>query len=217
MKKLIPLVAVICLVLASPFHSRAENRQGANPPASRTVVDIHEINSRIIVNIRYASESNFTGKILYACNRCFLRESTARKLDQVQKILEKQNLGIKVWDCYRPLSVQKTMWSLVLDSRFVANPRTGSRHNRGGAVDLTLVDADGNELPMPTKFDDFTTRAYSGNNNLPKAVIRNRDLLKDAMAKAGFTPISTEWWHYDDAGWKGFQLMDIPMDGVLCK
>ena len=217
MKKVIPIVTCFFLVLTLATYSRAENRQVPSPPETRTLVDIQQINSRILVEMRYASDSNFTGKVLYSCNRCFLREPTARKLDQAQKILDKQNLRIKVWDCYRPLSVQKMMWSLVPDSRFVANPRTGSRHNRGGAVDLTLVDAKGDDLPMPTEFDDFTPRAYSGNSNLPKAVIRNRAILEDAMTNAGFTPIRTEWWHYDDAGWKGFSLLDIPMEGAICR
>jgi D-alanyl-D-alanine dipeptidase len=217
MKKPVLIISSVCLQLALAVYSPAEDRPTSNVPGSRSLVDIQELNPRIIVDIRYARDTNFTGKALYACNRCFLRNATARKLDQAQRILDKQNLSIKVWDCYRPLSVQKMMWSLIPDSRFVANPRTGSRHNRGGAVDVTLVDSKGNELAMPTEFDEFTARAYSDNNNLPQAVIMNRTILKDAMTSAGFIPIRTEWWHYDDAAWKEFPLLDIPMQGELCR
>jgi len=217
MKKPILIIISVCLLLALAVHSHAKEWLAANTREALPLVDIQEFNSRIIVDMRYATESNFIGKELYACNRCYLRKETALKIAQAQKFLELVGLGLKVWDCYRPLSVQKTMWALVPDSRFVANPRTGSRHNRGGAVDATLVDAHGDELAMPTEFDDFTPHAYSDNNNLSQAVIKSRKILKDAMTSAGFTTIRTEWWHYDDAAWKDFPLLDIPMQGELCK
>ncbi len=180
------------------------------PGKTADLVDVKEVNPRIIVDIKYATEDNFTKKKLYDSNTCFLRKSTAAKLDAVQKDLEGMNLGLKVWDCYRPLAVQRIFWAILPDERYVANPETGSRHNRASAVDLTLVDSQGNELQMPTGFDDFSPRADHHYRDLPDQVIRNRELLKGLMEKAGFIPLPEEWWHYDDEKWMLFDLMDVP-------
>ena len=124
------------------------------------MIDMHRRNPRILLEIRYATANNFTHTALYDRPECWLNGVAAARLDAVQKELETQGLGLKVWDCYRPLSVQKKFWALVPDERYVANPAKGSRHNRGAAVDLTLVGAGGSELLMPTAHDDFTTRAH---------------------------------------------------------
>jgi D-alanyl-D-alanine dipeptidase len=178
------------------------------------LVDVKKIAPDMIVAMQYATGDNFTGKVLYDCNRCFLTETTARKLVKAQMELKKQKLGLKVWDCYRPLSVQKLFWSLVPDPRFVANPDKGSRHNRGTAVDVTLVDSQGNELPMPSHFDDFTPQAFRDNKELPEHILKNREALENAMKKAGFLPLHTEWWHYDDNEWQSYELLDIPFSDI---
>jgi D-alanyl-D-alanine dipeptidase len=185
-------------------------------PSGKTVdlVDIKEVNPRIVVDMKYASEDNFTKKKLYDSNTCFLRKSTAVKLDAVQKELEGMNLGLKVWDCYRPLAVQRIFWAILPDERYVANPKTGSRHNRASAVDLTLVDFQGKELSMPTGFDDFSPRADHGYQALPDQVIRNREILRGVMERAGFIPLPEEWWHYDDEKWMQFDLMDVPFQDL---
>jgi D-alanyl-D-alanine dipeptidase len=183
----------------------------AQPPGKAAdLVDIKEVNPRVVVDMKYASEDNFTKRKLYDSNTCFLRKPTAVKLDAVQKELEKMNLGLKVWDCYRPLAVQWIFWKILPDERYVANPETGSRHNRASAVDLTLVDSQGKELQMPTGFDDFSSRADHHYRDLPAEAIRNRELLKGLMEKAGFISLAEEWWHYDDENWMQFDLMDIP-------
>jgi D-alanyl-D-alanine dipeptidase len=175
-----------------------------------SMIDIKEMSPRILVDLQYATENNVARKRLYDLNRCFLRRSTAIKLDTVQRDLEGMGLGLKVWDCYRPLSVQRALWKIMPDERYVADPRKGSRHNRGSAVDVTLVDSGGNELQMPTAFDDFSPRAHHDYRNLPEGTIRNRALLKGVMEKAGFIPLAEEWWHYDDENWAQFELMDVP-------
>ena len=193
------------------FILNAESLLAQFSPEDTVLVDIQKINPRIIVEIKYATEDNFTGKKLYDVPKCFLRKFVALKLDSVQRELEKVGLGLKVWDCYRPLSVQKILWSIVPDERYVANPAKGSRHNRGCAVDLTLVDSLGNELPMPTKYDDFTEKAHRDYYNLPDTVIKNRKILEDVMKKYGFIPLPTEWWHFDAQGWENFSILDIPL------
>ena len=97
------------------------------------------------------------------------------------------------------------------DERYVANPAKGSRHNRGAAVDLTLIRlSDGRELPMPTPFDDFSERAGRDYPDLPAEVIRNRDLLRRVMEKHGFIALPTEWWHFDDVDWRNYPVTDLP-------
>lgn len=176
------------------------------------LVDIQSINPKILVDIRYATKNNFTGRPVYPRAKCYLRRKVALKLDLIQKRLEKIGLGLKIFDGYRPISVQKIFWDYCPDSRFVAPPEVGSRHNRGSAVDLTLVDTQGNELKMPTEFDEFTSRAHRDYNRLPKEVICNRALLENAMVEQGFIPQPTEWWHFDDAEGETYPIEDIPLD-----
>ena len=152
-------VIFISLTPGMAFRAWGETKAeaSAQPPGKvADMVDIKEVNPRIMVDMKYATEENFTKKRLYDSNTCFLRKSTAIKLDAVQKELEGMNLGLKVWDCYRPLAVQRILWAILPDERYVANPQKGSRHNRASAVDVTLVDSQGNELQMPTGFDDFS-------------------------------------------------------------
>ncbi len=119
------------------------------------------------------------------------------------------NLRIKIFDGYRPLSVQKKMWEIFPDDRYVANPAKGSRHNRGAAVDITIIDSLGVQLNMGTEYDNFTEKAHPGYTNFPENVLNNRKLLSKTMRKFGFHPITTEWWHFDYNGWKRFSILDI--------
>jgi len=211
------LVTFLSVTTGTAFRAWGESKTGASAhPSGKTadLVDMKEVNPRIVIDIKYSTEDNFTKKRLYDSNTCFLRKSAAIRLDAVQKELEKVNLGLKVWDCYRPLAVQRIFWAILPDERYVANPETGSHHNRASAVDLTLVDSQGKELQMPTGFDDFSPRAGHGYQDLPDQVIRNRELLKGLMEKAGFISLPEEWWHYDDENWLQFDLMDIPFQDL---
>jgi D-alanyl-D-alanine dipeptidase len=217
-----PLVIlfVIFISLHASTGSRAwgETKTEASTHSSEKagdLVDMKEVNPRIAVDMKYASEDNFTKKKLYDSNTCFLRRSVAAKLDAVQMELEKMNLGLKVWDCYRPLAVQRIFWAILPDERYVANPDTGSRHNRASAVDVTLVDSQGRELQMPTGFDDFSPMADHHYQDLPDRAIKNRELLKSLMEKEGFIPLPEEWWHYDDENWRQFDLMDVSFQNLL--
>lgn len=202
-------------LVANPRSTTSPTAQPKKLPKRVQLVDLHVLNAGVRLDMRYATANNFMQRPLYKQSRCLLRAITAEQLSQVQSDLEAEGLGLKVYDCYRPLSVQKQMWKLVPDDRFVANPATGSRHNRGSAVDVTLVDQLGNELTMPTAFDDFTDRAaidYDGATPLAK---QNRQRLKEAMVKRGFAPLQTEWWHFDAANWTQFPVLDVPLEAVL--
>ncbi|HEY9669141.1 MAG TPA: M15 family metallopeptidase [Coleofasciculaceae cyanobacterium] len=186
-----------------------------NPlPYDARLIDIRKVNPDIALDIRYATANNFLKQKLYPVARCVLRGAAAKRLSQVQEDLEKKGLGLKVFDCYRPLSVQRLMWKVKPDSRYVANPAYGSRHNRGAAVDLTLVDRNGKELEMPTGFDNFTERAHRNYRGGSAQSRKNSKTLEDAMKKYGFIPISTEWWHFDAPGWDKYAILDIPFGAV---
>lgn len=124
------------------------------------MVDVTKVMPDIVLDIRYATTNNFLGQKIYNEPRCLLRWAAAKRLIRVQEALKEQGLGLKVFDCYRPPSAQRKMWAIKPDPNYVANPDKGSRHNRGMAVDLTLVDANKQELVMPTGFDDFSLRAH---------------------------------------------------------
>jgi D-alanyl-D-alanine dipeptidase len=178
------------------------------------LVDVQVVNPHIRLDLRYATSNNFTHEILYPRAKCYLRKAVADRLSQAQAELERIGRSLKVFDCYRPLSVQKKMWALVPDERYVADPAKGSRHNRGAAVDLTVVDANGREVAMPTAFDDFTERAHRDFFALPAAVIQNRWLLERVMAQAGFAGLPTEWWHFDAEGWSSYDVLDVDLTEV---
>lgn len=176
------------------------------------LVNISDLDSTIVVDLKYATADNFMKDTLYSANICLLRKEVALQLVEVQKELRQMGLGLKIWDGYRPLSVQKKMWKKVPDSRYVANPAKGSNHNRGAAVDLTLVDRNGKELEMPTGFDDFTEKAASNYPNVSVAAKKNRELLKKIMMRHGFKPIKSEWWHFNYKDIEKYPVLDLPLD-----
>ncbi|MBD3290677.1 peptidase M15 [candidate division KSB1 bacterium] len=189
----------------------------AYPQTELDLVDVTNLDSTIIVEIKYATADNFMGEILYSANICLLRKPVALKLIRVNQSLRKKGYGLKVWDAYRPLAVQKKMWEKVSVPGLVANPEFGSNHNRGAAVDVTLVDSLGNELEMPTGYDDFSRKARSNYTNLTEAVLKNRKLLHDEMKAKGFIPIRSEWWHFNDSEAKRYQILDIPLKNFILK
>jgi D-alanyl-D-alanine dipeptidase len=167
------------------------------------------------IDVRYATPNNFMKQTLYPVARVYLRAPAAAALREVQADLAREGLGIKVFDGYRPYRVTKRMWDVIHNPDFVADPAKGSRHNRGAAVDLTLIDLrTGAELPMPTPYDDFTSRARQDFMELPADAIANRAKLRDAMTRHGFVPLPSEWWHFDFGGWEKFELMDVPLEDL---
>lgn len=206
---------LLCLLLvAVPVRAA-----GPATPEAAGLVDVTTVAPDIRLDIRYATPDNFAHTAVYPAPRCFLRADVAARLARVQAELKKQGLGLKVYDCYRPFSIQKKFWDLVPNEDWVARPVekngkpvSGSKHNRGAAVDLTLVDAAGHELPMPSGFDDFTEKArrdYAGGDPDARANARR---LEAAMRKEGFEPLPTEWWHFDGPGWQGYELLDAPIN-----
>lgn len=175
----------------------------------KDLVEVIKVSPRICLDIRYATPNNFTGKKVYSSGRCFLRPKTAERLHLVQLSLEKQGLGLKIYDGYRPLSIQKVFWKLAPNPNYIADPEKGSKHNRGASVDLTLVNSMGKELPMPTPFDEFSEKASRSFMNCSPESRKNRQLLEKVMTEEGFIPFEYEWWHFDDPEWESYSILDI--------
>jgi D-alanyl-D-alanine dipeptidase len=169
----------------------------------------------IVLDIRYATSNNFTHKTVYTEPRAFLRKPAAAALKQVQNDLIKQGYVLKVFDAYRPYAATLVFWEIVKDTLFVASPAKGSRHNRGCAVDVTLVSPEtGLEVEMPTPFDDFSEKASPSYTGMTPGARDHLDILITAMSKHGFTVLPSEWWHYDFTGWQQCGLMDIPFSDL---
>ncbi|MCP5064349.1 MAG: M15 family metallopeptidase [Ignavibacteriae bacterium] len=183
------------------------------PQNDTSLVLLKNIDSTIVTDVRYATTNNFTGKVLYKTDKVMLRKIVADSLAKVNAYFKEFfNLRIKIFDGYRPLLVQKLMWKIMPDDRYVANPAKGSRHNRGAAVDITLVDSLGKQLDMGTEYDNFTKKAHPSYKQFPEIILGNRNLLSEIMKKFGFHPITSEWWHFDFQGWRKYSILDVTIE-----
>lgn len=197
--------------------SIAENVQSEPEEKAETIVfdydtsiwtDIALMDSSIVMDLKYATTDNFVKEKMYDCGRCFLRKETGQKILEIHKELQEQGYGLKMFDCYRPRPIQWKLWEKVPDPRYVADPKKGSMHNRGAAVDLTIVDSKGNELDMGTPYDFFGPRAHTTYTDLPDSILDNRRMLSETMIKYGFQGIRTEWWHFSLNG-QNYPLSDM--------
>ncbi|HTQ29342.1 MAG TPA: M15 family metallopeptidase [Puia sp.] len=178
----------------------------------KKMVDLESSIPGIVLDLRYATLNNFMKRRMYPKKtfHTFLRLPAARALLQVQQELNRMGYGIKIYDAYRPYSVTEKFWELIHDDRYVADPSKGSGHNRGVAVDLTIIDLKTKkELAMPTGFDSFSDSAHHDFMNLPAIVLQNRKLLKESMEKFGFVAFATEWWHYSLPNPEKYEVLDL--------
>ena len=217
MKKLAFLIFFL-----SSFHLHAQYKYGLNPMthkeyresvrlnAEKELVDLGEYIPGIVLDIRYATTDNFTGERIYDAAKAFARKPVAEALKRVQLDLAKLGVGIKVFDAYRPYRATVKFYEVYKDTTYVASPYRGSRHNRGCAIDMTLIDLKTRkEIRMPTPYDSFTKMAWPSTPVADNEVRKNRQLLISAMEKHGFKVNSSEWWHFDFRGWKSFEVLDI--------
>lgn len=185
-------------------------KQSVKSDSLKKMVELKTIMPNIQYDLRYATTNNFMHQQVYKNgSTTFLRLIAARALARVQQELNEKSLSLKIWDAYRPFHVTEKMWELIKDDRYVADPKKGSGHNRGIAVDLTIIDrTTGKELNMGTGFDNFTDTAHQDFKDLPVEILNNRALLKTVMEKYGFVAFETEWWHFF---WNNpnFELLDI--------
>lgn len=181
------------------------------------LLELIKLDNTIKLDIRYATDNNFVGKTVYPEARAFLQKIAAEAVVRVHQKLKKQNLGLVIFDGYRPWRITKLFWETVKPEhrKFVADPKKGSKHNRGCAVDLSLFDLTTGEcLEMPSGFDEFTTRASPDYIGGTKEELANRDLLRKMMEAEGFIVNKNEWWHFDYKDWEKYDIYDVPFDEI---
>jgi len=204
------LLASAC-VFAQNAPPKEENKREAD------LVELNTLDKTLKLDIRYARTDNFVGKPVYTEARAFMQRAAAEAVLRVQRKLKKQNLGLVIFDGYRPWSVTKLFWEVTSEDKrkFVANPVTGSRHNRGCAVDLSMFDLKtGKLVEMPTDFDEFTDKASPNYDGATEKQKKNRDLLRRMMEAEGFTVNKNEWWHFDYKDWENYAIYDIAFSQI---
>lgn len=202
-------------VLLVPVTLSAQNQPPIEKGSFRKpdLVELVVKDPRLKLDIRYATASNFAGMQVYEQPRAFLQRPAAEALTRAHTKMQRYGYGFIIFDGYRPWSVTKKFWDVTPPGKkeFVANPRKGSRHNRGAAVDLTLYDLrTGQPVRMPSEYDEFDKTAaidYAGGAEEPR---RMRDLLRQVMESEGFTPHPAEWWHYDFKDWRLYPILNVP-------
>lgn len=211
------LIAVLLLsdCCNNPYHldivnTLSEYHESVAADPDNELVDLEVLIPGIVLDIRYADTCNFTHTRIYSEPKAFLRRPAAEALAKAQKELNEAGLGVKIYDAYRPYAATLYFYEVCKDTNFVAYPGTGSIHNRGCAVDLTLIDlATGKELEMPTVFDDFSEKAASGYPDVTQTVLDNRQKLQYVMKKNGFDEYDPEWWHFNLHNSSKFKITDI--------
>ena len=220
MKSLLRLT-VFVLLAGSTLHaaaqklivtrSMADYKSAVKKSPEKQLVDIKEAIHDITLDIRYASNNNFMNRVMYPEARAFARKPVVEQLKNIQKELRKKGYGLKIYDAYRPYAITVAFYEQASDKNFVASPAKGSKHNRGCAIDLTLINFETKEeIQMPTPYDSFEAAAAANYQDLPAAELKNRDFLIKTMESNGFKVLHNEWWHFDFVGWQNYELMDIP-------
>ena len=195
------------VVRSTPYY-----RATVKADQDKRLVELTQYIPGIVIDLRYAGPDNFTRQPLYptGTRKTYLRKPAAEALLNVQLALKEKGLGLKIFDAYRPYRVTERFWEMIGDERYVAHPSKGSGHNRGLALDLTLIDLKtGEELDMGTGFDNFTDSAHHVFTALPDRVMRNRSFFKEIMIQHGFQLFETEWWHYSWPNDKGYEVLDL--------
>ena len=200
---------LIYLGCSGQSSSNNNNKNVSEKINDTTFVNIRDFSNDIIVDMKYATTANFLNTKVYDCSACYLRYKTAIQLLKVSSILIKRGIKIKLFDCYRPVDIQKKMWALVPNPIYVADPLKGSIHNRGAAVDMTLVHANGKDFDMGTPFDYFGKEASHDYLQFRKKVVKNRIFLKTIMISNGFKAFDSEWWHYNLSNGSTFKLANF--------
>jgi D-alanyl-D-alanine dipeptidase len=216
------LLLIFALV---PFFASGQNKYGIKATnfiayketltthPEKELVDLEKFIPGIVLDIRYATANNFTHERIYNLPKAYARKSVAEALKRAQVEFKTHGAGIKIYDAYRPYAATVKFYEIYRDTTYVASPYRGSRHNRGCALDMTIVDLkSGKELEMPTGFDSFQKEAWPTTPVKDPGIRRNRELLIQVMKHNGFKVNASEWWHFDFIGWQGYEVMDIAFE-----
>ena len=184
---------------------------GAMP--EKELIDLEKFIPDIKLDIRYATTQNFTGDKIYTLAKAYARKPVAESLKRAQADFKKLGYSILIFDAYRPYKATIRFYEVYKDTTYVASPYRGSRHNRGCAVDMSLVDLKtGKELKMPTEFDSFQKEAWPTTPISDPVARKNRELIISVMEKHGFKVNASEWWHFDFKGYQKYEVMDIDFE-----
>jgi D-alanyl-D-alanine dipeptidase len=217
---------ILLFVFLLPLVAAAQkNKYGLNPTTleaykasvkenpAKELIDLEKLIPGIVLDIRYATTNNFTGERIYTLAKAYARKPVAEALKRAQASLKEKGLGIKVFDAYRPYKATVKFYEVYHDTTYVASPYKGSRHNRGCAIDMTLIDLKtGQELKMPTGYDSFQKAAWPSTPVKDPEVRKNRALIIEVMKQQGFKVNSSEWWHFDFIGWTKYDVLDIDFE-----
>jgi D-alanyl-D-alanine dipeptidase len=162
----------------------------------------------VVLDLRYATTNNITGKVLYPEAKAYLRKETIRKLRRVARDLQEEGYRLVIWDAWRPASAQRALWQAKPDGKFLTPPSKISRHRRGTSVDISLADQDGKILEMPSGFDEFNAKADEDFSDVPKEAAKRVRILRNIMFNAGFSGVPDEWWHYDLRDWADYEPVE---------
>jgi D-alanyl-D-alanine dipeptidase len=210
------LKASVLFAQSNPYglaiiSNKQDYRKSVLKNPDKALVDIKKAVPGVVLDIRYATRNNFMKQVMYPSARAFARKPVVEQLKKIQSELKKKGYGLKIYDAYRPYTITVAFYQKASDKNFVAHPKSGSRHNRGCAVDLSIIYLkSGKEVPMPTPYDSFSAAAAADYQELTPAIKKNRDFLISVMQKHGFRVMYNEWWHYDFKDWEQYELMDIP-------
>jgi D-alanyl-D-alanine dipeptidase len=197
----------------------ADKAASLTPDDPKRLLELVTLDPAIRLDMRYATANNFTGQVLYDEARAFLATPAAHAVARASKMAQADGFGLTIYDAYRPWRITKKLWDATPvgpKKEYVANPKRGSKHNRGCAVDLTLHDLQTGQLvEMPTEFDDFSEKAHRDYIGASAAAIANRARLARYLEAEGFVGLSNEWWHFDFTGWEQFPVMDIPFNKIV--
>lgn len=197
-KPLLLICTLLCVVFCKSQTVVSKSLSENSPIVNDTAfVNLKDYSKDFVYDMKYATSDNFLKAKVYDCAECYLRLKTVKAIIEANATFMEMGYKIKFFDCYRPLDIQKKMWKIVSNPSYVADPKKGSIHNRGGAVDITLVDFNGKELDMGTPFDFFGIEAGHDYLNLSPEILANRQLLKKIMKEKGFNSLDSEWWHYN--------------------
>jgi D-alanyl-D-alanine dipeptidase len=193
------------------ISNKQDYQKSVSKNPDKALIDIKKAVPGVVLDIRYATTNNFMKQVMYPSAKAFARRPVVEQLKKIQAELKKKGYGLKIYDAYRPYAITMAFYQKASDKNFVAHPKSGSRHNRGCAVDLSIIDLkSGKEVPMPTPYDSFSKAAAADYQGLAPTIKKNRDFLISVMQKHGFQVMYNEWWHYDFKGWEKYELMDIP-------
>jgi len=220
MKKIYTLIFVLVVIAGQAQYKYGlkvtnlqEYKHSVKLNPNKELIDLEKFIPGIVLDIRYATTNNFTGEKIYNLAKAYARKPVAEALKRAQAELQKQGLGIKVYDAYRPYKATVRFYEVYKDTTYVASPYRGSRHNRGCAIDMTLINLKtGEELKMPTGYDSFQREAWPSTPVKDPEARKNRALIIDVMRKQGFKVNGSEWWHYDFTGWKNYEVLDIDFE-----